>query len=158
LAPSVLSWAREGLLLTAQVSEALHYRGDDLALCTEPLEGYFALTGERPPFEAPHTALWRGYVGQWEILDDRLYLTGLTGCGKNGQDIGLPQLFPDYSSRVFAHWVNGTLRATRGKCLQYVHAGFASVYEQDVFFHFDNGILMSVEVIDNSAPANPAFD
>lgn len=140
--------------MTAQVTEVLNYDGEDLALCGEPLVGYFTLLGESPPFAAPHTALWRGYIGSWEILDERLYLTELTGYSASGVDIDLQQLFPGFPDRVFAHWVNGRFRATRGEQLQYVHAGFASVYEQDLFFEFDEGILLSVDVQDNRSSTN----
>lgn len=140
--------------MTAQATESLHYEGEGLSLCGEPLAGYFALLGESPPFAAPHTALWRGYIGGWEILDNRLYLTELSGYSTSGDEIDLQQIFPDFPERVFAHWVNGRFRATRGERLQYVHAGFASVYEQDLFFEFDEGILLSVEVRDNRTSPN----
>ena len=136
--------------MTAQVTETLRYNGEELALCEQPLSDYFELAGVAPPFEAPHTALRRGYEGIWEIVDDRLYLIGLEGWSKTEGRVGLDFLFPDFPDRVFAHWINGTLRATRGKQLQYVHAGFASVYEQDVFFRFDDGTFKSVVVKDNS--------
>jgi hypothetical protein len=136
--------------MTAQATETLNYKDEKLALCEEPLGDYFELAGIEPPFEAPHTALWRGYVGAWEIVDDRLYLVDLKGWTKTGNEVGLDLLFPNFPSRVFAHWVNGTLRATRGKQLKYVHAGYASVYEQDLFFEFADGVLKSFNVRDNS--------
>lgn len=142
--------------MTAQATETLNYKGETLALCEEPLGDYFALAGIEAPFEAPHTALWRGYVGTWEIVDDRLYLVDLKGWAKTGAEVGLDLLFPDFPSRVFAHWVNGALRATRGKQLKYVHAGFASVYEQDLFFQFDDGMLQSVSLRNNGVETEEA--
>ncbi len=41
-----------------------------------PLEDYFSMGGHHPSFRSPHTANWRGYVGAWEIRNDRLYLIG----------------------------------------------------------------------------------
>ena len=137
-------------IMTAQATEILYYKAEEVALCEEPLREYFELAGIESPFEAPHTALWRGYVGTWEVLDDRLYLIALRGWAKTGNEVGLDFLFPDFPFRVLAHWVNGTKRATRGKQLKYVHAGYASVYEQDLFLKFNDGILESVSVRSNS--------
>lgn len=136
--------------MTAQATEILKYSGENLALCAVPLASYFTLAGVQHPFKAPSTGLWRGYVGTCKIIDDRLYLVDLTGCAKNGDQVGLDFLFPGIPNPVFAHWVNGTLRATRGELLKYVHMGFGSVYEEDLLFHFDDGILKSVTVRKNS--------
>jgi hypothetical protein len=40
----------------------------------------------------------------------------------------------------------------QGKCLQYGHVGYVSIYEHDVFFEFQDGLLKSVEVKNNSPP------
>ena len=61
--------------MTAQISESLDYEGGTYAMCTEPLGVFFSMGGSKPSFMANNTALWRGYIGQWEVLDDRLYLT-----------------------------------------------------------------------------------
>ena len=150
--------------MTAQATETLIYKGEKLRLCAEPLAGYFELKGIEAPFRAPHTALWRGYVGTWEIVDDRLYLVDLMGWAESGGKVGLEFLFPGFPTRVFAHWVNGLLRATRGERIRYVHAGFGSVYEHDLLFQFDDGILKSVvirnneieETMDLQSPSTPS--
>ena len=136
--------------MTAQVTESLKYEGQNIALCEEPLADYFSLIGKDTPFEAPHTALWCGYVGEWEIIDDRIYLVGLKGWVNGGEQVNLAYVFPGFPSRVFAHWITGTLRATRGKQLKYVHAGYASVYEQDLFFEFEAGRMKSLQIRDNA--------
>jgi hypothetical protein len=139
--------------MTAQASEILNYEGQAIALCEEPLAGYFNLIKMEPPFVFTSTALWRGYVGSWEITQNRLYLVGLKGWIDGGRQVDLSFIFPDYPRLVFAHWVTGRLRATRGELLEYVHQGYASTYEQDVFFDFDGGILKSVEVRNNGSPS-----
>jgi hypothetical protein len=58
--------------MIAQISEILHYQGRKQPMCTEPLGNYFALAGIEPRFEVSCTALWRGYVGEWDIQDGRL--------------------------------------------------------------------------------------
>ncbi len=135
--------------MTAQMGERLIYQGREVSMCTEPLNDYFALGGERPDFSAPHTALWRGYIGTWEILDDRLYLIELAGQLENGAEATLATLFSDYPQRVFAHWYSGTLRVPEGKVIEYVHAGYGSNYERDRFIKIEKGIVVDKSVRHN---------
>lgn len=65
--------------MAAQFSESLIYRGEKVAMCSEPLNDYLALGGATWQFESDCTALRRGYVARWEIVADRLYLIGLAG-------------------------------------------------------------------------------
>lgn len=58
--------------MTAQFAEALRHEGEGLAMCTQPLNDYFALAGKASPFTWNNTALRRGYVGHWEVVDGRL--------------------------------------------------------------------------------------
>lgn len=142
--------------MTAQVGEILRYDGDTVRMCDTPLGDYFALGGRfpEPRFDCfSNTALWRGYVGTWEVLHERLYLVGLSGELVDGSNASLATLFPDYSDRVFAHWYSGTIRIPEGGLLEYIHAGFSSRYERDVFLGFQRGFLVSKETrINGSAP------
>ena len=112
--------------MTAQIAERLNYLGEDVAMCTNPLSDYFAMGGTNPRFESNCTALWRGYVGSWEIVGDRLYLIGLTGTLEDGTDATQATIFPEFPDRVFAHWYSGTIRLPQGKQLEYVHMGYGS--------------------------------
>ncbi|MBL0421879.1 hypothetical protein JI739_16135 [Ramlibacter sp. AW1] len=129
--------------MTAQITERLVYKGQDLPLCTEPLECYFSAGRARPCFESDCTALWRGYVGRWEIAGDRLYLTALQGLLEDGSLASLGVLFPHSHGRVFAEWYSGTLRVPMGRQIEYVHMGYASRYEKDLFLKIDQGVLKS---------------
>lgn len=80
--------------MTAQIGERLPYQGDDMTRATEPLEAYFALGGERPSFGFVSTALWRDYVGHWEIVDDRLHLVGINAAAFRDEPLPLERLFP----------------------------------------------------------------
>jgi hypothetical protein len=80
--------------MTAQVPEVLHYWGQRLSMCSEPLAGYFELAGLKPRFQAPTTALWRGYAGTWEISQERLYLVGLRGTLEDGTNASPRDLLP----------------------------------------------------------------
>ncbi|MCP3669639.1 MAG: hypothetical protein GY814_04270 [Gammaproteobacteria bacterium] len=141
--------------MTAQIGEGLIYHGRKVTMCTEPLGDYFAFGGERPVFAANCTALWRGYVGTWEVIDDRLYLVSLSGKLNDGTKITLETLFPGYPERVFAHWYSGTLRIPEGKRIEYVHMGYGSTFERDVFLEINEGVVTGTSVQNNGTVDNP---
>jgi hypothetical protein len=127
--------------MTAQIGEYLRYQGEGVSMCTQPLGDYFAMGGAKPEFQASSTALWRGYVGGWEIVAGRLYLVKLTGTLMDGSEACLETVFPGFPERVFAHWYTGTLRIPRGQRLHYRHQGYASVYERDEMLEFEQGVI-----------------
>lgn len=127
--------------MTAQIGESLRYQGEWVSMCSEPLGDYFAMGGHQPEFLANCTALWRGYVGSWEIVAGRLYLVKLTGSLKDGTEASLETVFPGFAERVFAHWYCGTVRIPRGQRLHYRHMGYGSVYERDEMLEFERGVI-----------------
>ena len=127
--------------MTAQIGEYLRYQGEGVSMCTQPLGDYFAMGGAKPEFQASSTALWRGYVGGWEIVAGRLYLVKLTGTLMDDSEACLETVFPGFPERVFAHWYTGTLRIPRGQRLHYRHQGYASVYERDEMLEFEQGVI-----------------
>lgn len=136
--------------MTAQFSELLLLEGKQKALCSYPLASYFALGGESVAFRASSTALSRGYIGTWEILDQgqvqRLYLIRLQGSLQDESPVSLETVFPGYPQRVFAHWFSGTLRLPQGQLLHYVHGGFGSCYEQDLLVDVTRGVVTAKRV------------
>jgi hypothetical protein len=96
------------------------------------------------------TALWRGYVGQWEISENRLYLVGLEGKLRKGDTkASLETFFPGSPKRVLADWYSGEIRVPQGKLLDYVHGGYASTYEVDLFLSIKNGVVTKSEKVFN---------
>ncbi len=141
--------------MTAQIGENLIYQGQEVSMCTEPLGDYFALGGEHPDFADTCTALWRGYVGTWEIIEDRLYLINLSATLRDGTDVTLETIFPGYPDRVFAHWYSGTLRIPQGKMLEYEHMGYASRYERDLMLKINKGVITETTVRHNGTSDDP---
>jgi hypothetical protein len=140
--------------MTAQIPERLLYQGRQVAMCTNPLSGYFAMGGRKPRFLCDSTALWRGYIGSWEIVDDRLYLISLQGKLENGADTTLETIFPDFPHKVFAHWYSGSIRIPEGKQIEYVHMGYASTYERDLFLEFERGVAVRKRMRNNGIAAS----
>jgi hypothetical protein len=135
--------------MTAQFSERLRYEGEDLSMCTNPLGDFFAMGGLNPGFESNCTALWRGYVGSWEIVDGRLYLINISGTLEGGGEASLASVFPEFPDRVFAHWYSGTIRIPQGKMLEYVHMGYGSTYERDLHLEIERGVITNTTVREN---------
>lgn len=135
--------------MTAQIAETLHYNGRKLSMCTEPLNDYFVFRGIEAPFKSNCTALWRGYVGEWEINDDRLYLINLSGSLEDGTDAALEIIFPGFPDRVFAHWYSGIVRIPQGKMLEYIHMDYGSTYEEDLLIEIQKGVVVSLNVRQN---------
>lgn len=148
------SKTKTGAKMTAQIAETMIYKGEELSLCDEPLHYYLQTIAKDLKLEAPSTALWRGYVGTWTIEDDRLYLVKLKGyisTDSGTAEIVLGDVFPDYPDGVFAHWYTGELRCPMGGLLEYVHGGYASRYEMDLFLKIDKGVLVSDRIVNNGS-------
>lgn len=138
---------------TAQIPEKIVYEGTEGFLFTNPLETYFTQDNPRPEFAAPHTACWRGYIGSWEIREDTLYLTDLKAWLRDSEGKAAPaefeRIFPGKTKPMKADWFTGTLRIPRGKPIRYVHMGYQTVYEYDVFLRVDAGKVIDRQTIDN---------
>ncbi len=141
--------------MTAQIAERIYYKKKRYAMCTEPLNQYFDLSGGKPQFESHSTALWRGYIGTWEIIEGRLYLIELEANLMDGSTAQLNHLFPDFPDRVFAHWYTGKIQIPDGKLLEYVHSGYESIYERDICISLENGVVMEERIVHNGTAENP---
>ena len=111
-------------------------------------------------FISPSTACWRGYVASWLIEDDKLYLIDLKAyllkekfrndgvCKNDCIEVRLDYLFPN-QDKVFADWFSGLLRIPHGKLIRYVHMGYGSIYEKELYLRFVNGKYVSFREVDN---------
>jgi hypothetical protein len=60
---------------TAQYPDKIIYNGIEYGLLVNPLEAYLSVNPDkRPKSNMRSTALWRGYVATFEILNNELYL------------------------------------------------------------------------------------
>lgn len=137
--------------MSIQFTEILVLRGEKLPLCSLPLEQYSYSLDSKPSLRR-NTALERGYIGEWEICDDMLYLVGIDGWFDDGSSLFVLHVFPDSEGAVFAEWFTGTLRIPQGKRLNLVLFGFDTVYESDRFISVSNGKVESEWVVTNDVP------
>jgi hypothetical protein len=138
---------------TAQIPERIVYEGTEGFLFTNPLESYFSKENPRPEFASPHTACWRGYVGAWEIREDTLYLSDIKAWMRDedgkAAPVGFEKVFPGKTKPLKAEWFTGTLRIPRGKPIKYVHMGYQTIYEYDVFLRVEAGKVIDRQMVDN---------
>ena len=179
--------------MTAQEGDKLVYRGTTYIIASEPPLSLKEPDKYEIRFVSGRTSCWRGYVAEWAVMEDKLYLTGVEGpayvkdltsyreeklkvrelvsqggidpaqgeelleeIGKSltvERDIDLKFLF-NTAEPVFAEWVSGTIRVPMGKMLIYVHMGYQSVYQKDMFLSFTNGILKETRVVRNRRRRN----
>ena len=65
--------------MTAQIGEKLFYHGKEYRMASEPPVLSPALKNYGIDFIGNCTACWRGYLGKWEIKDDKLFLKEIAG-------------------------------------------------------------------------------
>jgi len=144
---------------TAQFGDRLIYKGETVSIFSNPLESYFNEKNPRPNdlFKFSCTACWRGYIATWKIDNNYLYLIKLVEgtCDSNAKEIQLSKVFPDSKGPIKATWFTGTLRIPRGKRLSYVHMGYGSIYEKDLFMTFEKGKLIEENLVDNTKKELP---
>ena len=62
---------------------------------------------------------------------------------EDGTEASVATIFPGFPDRVFAHWYSGTIRIPQGKQLEYVHMGYGSTYERDLFLDVERGVVVT---------------
>jgi hypothetical protein len=147
------------LFATAQFGDYMIIDGKKEEIFSNPLEAY--LRENRVTFfknAGICSACWRGYQATWDIFDEYLYIVGLheCSCSPKDQPIALQKIFKDLKEdKVKAVWFSGEIRIPLGKRLKYVHLGYMSLYEQDLFLKFEKGRLIGRRLVDNRKKSNP---
>ena len=136
--------------MTAQIKDILNYDSKKYFLASEPLQPFLA-QHNNITFYGYSTACIRGYLAIWEIRDKKLFLVGLHAkiIKENKKiKVGVDYLFPG-KSEIFACWFNGVVRIPTGKLLKYIHLGYQSIFEKDLFLNFKDGILLGETIKEN---------
>jgi hypothetical protein len=75
---------------------------------------------------------------------------GLSANYADGTAVTLSSLFPGFEDRVFAHWYTDVINIPQGEMTKYIHMGYASRYERDLFLAIENGIVVNTQLRDNT--------
>jgi len=136
--------------VTGQFQEHIVIDKESYGLCTEPLQTYLSLMKNPPEFDWVCTACYRGYIGHWTIKDNVLYLTDIQIADPTFSTFkNWRWLFDNKKGDIKAEWYSGVLRVTKGEVLEYVHAGYGSKYERDLFITIEKGIVIKEEEVQN---------
>jgi len=135
---------------TAQYPDKLIYKGKTISIFSNPFESYFDDEHSRPKIfsKSMCSAIWRGYVATWEIKSNDLYLLSLVEgtCENNAPEIPLNEIFKDKKTPIKASWFSGIIRIPFGKQLQYIHMGYNSIYEKELYVTIKNGKVLEIEL------------
>ena len=87
------------------------------------------------------SSCWRGYVGTWEIKDDKLYLTDLSSS--NYEFIHSPPFLAD--------WFNGQIKFGTGN--KKLSSSWVSVYDYEFEIHLTivNGLVIEDIIFKNTS-------
>lgn len=151
--------------MTAQIPDILCHRGQRLDLCSLPLDSYLGRLpkSRRSTFAYASTALGRGYIATWSIMDGALWLTEIDATvidpetGERRECTDLQTLFPWRSVPIKASWYTGELRCPEGRLRAYCHAAFASEYERERTFWIKRG-MVEEEQLTYLPPAPLVYD
>jgi hypothetical protein len=135
---------------TAQFPDKINYNGKEYNLNSNPLEVYFEKNpNKRPKSEVRSSALWRGYVATFEIIDNQLFLKDIeiqyrdtTSKGSNNSNWKsvLNEVFADQKN-IQVDWYTGLLVLPQGKVVNYVHMGYGSTYQHYTILELNRGVL-----------------
>ena len=123
---------------------------------SNPLETYpqFSLIrdtlfDDNPP--SINTGCYRGYIAEWEIISNHIYLTNIYACDDLSKKADLNRLFPGKikDGKMEANWVTEILIIPDGKCLFYGNLGYVSIYETEYELTITNGELRESKKFDN---------
>lgn len=144
--------------MTAQIGDRIYINNLILSLACEPFSSYLYDNKIEKLFTSINTGCYRGYCATWKLDDGKIYLLDIESrCSlsrkkEDNSEVtvsAMEKLFPGQSN-VFAYWVNGKVKIQSGELLEYVHMGYESVYETDLYLQFENGILVDEKIVHNN--------
>lgn len=153
---------------TGQSAERIFIDGEEWELLGCPIE-LDSLLSEKVQEHVPKdiifsTGCYRGYIGTWELKDNRLYLRSLSFDvfdGANPLDNAiLESIFEPYCTDegILASWVTATLRVGRGECITHIDEGFYRNYEQESLLTIHTGTLANKKEYRNYVKKGVSWD
>jgi len=136
-------------IMSAQITNNIIIDGKEHQLAANPL-GYY-LDINNITIEGYCTSCWDGYLSDWDLIDNKLYLVDVFPCftDEEGEKImTMDNLFPE-QDKVFAEWFTGELLIQKGELLNYVDMGYESTYEEHLFIEIEKGMAINARIEDN---------
>ena len=151
---------------TGQAGDILIWNGDTLSVFANPLELRNDIDSLRSKLfgekEAGiNTACWRGYIAEWTVIENEIYLTNIFSCNYDDDGIkcDLEDVFGTIckDGKVKATWMTGNIVIPKGKLIHYIHSGYDSFFETELVLTFKNGMLIEQKKYDNSKSYKSIF-
>lgn len=142
---------------TPQRSEILHWNSNVYRLVPFPLDTHPNYESLQSIIESLYNGLdtdcGRGYVGIWQIIDQKLYLESIQSCEypERNSSTPLQSFFTEHTSDepVIAEWYSGILWASHGELIYYDHS-IGSILENEIKIVIENGTVIEVQEFTNS--------
>ena len=137
------------LLATGQYPDKIIYNDKEYSLLTNPLEKFFNENEDKfPSGGVMSSALWRGYLATFEIVENQLYVKDIQiqmerNDGYEWKSV-INEVFPEISERKLV-WFSGLLTLPYGEIINYVHMGYGSTYENYSLIEIANGKSINVK-------------
>jgi len=145
---------------TEQEPDKIIYKGKEYDLHTNPLETYFEkYPDKRPKSKMGSSALYRGYVATFEIIDNQLYLKDIKVMnGDTWDEEGysvivwksvLNKVFPK-QKLIKIDWMTGLLVLPYGERVKTTNLDFSygSTFEHYILLEIDKGDLKTEKLLD----------
>lgn len=137
---------------SASTPDLLIYKGDTLSFFANPLERYAEIDSIRFKLfgDIKTATTWsciRGYIAEWKIIDNELYLNNIYSCTNRTVKANLKQLFKNqYRNRkVKAKWFTGNVLAPNGKMLFSFNSAYDYYYDKEIEFEIKNGNVVDTK-------------
>ena len=91
-----------------QAEDAIIHKNKSYYLSMSPLEHFFKVAEVESPFNGNSSTNWRGYIAQWIVENDKLYLFGLQEDDSEPPGGSFESMYPE-QDKVFADWFTGEL-------------------------------------------------
>ena len=126
--------------MTTQVKERIIIEGERYPLinCLSLPEDD-AKIKQKEGLISTRSSCWRGYVGTWEVKDDKLYLIDFSS-GKYDVLVNLP---------ILADWITGVGIVATGEMIKDSSWDIES-YESEMHLTFENGLVVNTENFTNN--------
>ena len=126
--------------MTTQVKERIIIDGERYPLinCLSLPEDESIIQIKRKGFIEKSSNCWRGYVGTWEIKDEKLYLIDFSS-GMYDVLVNLP---------ILAEWITGVGQVATGDMIKGSIWDIAR-YESEMHLTFENGLVVKTQNINN---------
>lgn len=131
---------------TGQVGEIIIIDGQKRQMLASPIEYNHKLSSALSkylPADQFCTGCWRGYIGEWEIRDNILYLNRILNF-ETRKAINFHRTFNAYKvkGKTKTSWFSGEIRVTRGAMVKYYHGGFQRYFEHETVYTIEKGQII----------------